>query len=197
MPRSVAPLSILAVLSVLAPAAVAGQRQPHESARSTQSGGHHTAHPQPQAPPVAPTLPGLSAAQVVSGPLPAFPAPPLSPFDAAPSTYVPHKRISPFLRPRHSIGLGGFGSPADALPEVTPTSADRADTAVVEPAGTPPIPDTLPADVALPHAPRTVTPAKPVTLYVIPGCYAGDRPPAEGMLPAGCDVATMRAVRIK
>ena len=38
------------------------------------------------------------------------------------------------------------------------------------------------------------TPGPPKTFYVIPGCYAGDKPPSEGSLPAGCDVDTMKIV---
>lgn len=42
-------------------------------------------------------------------------------------------------------------------------------------------------------APRT-TPGKPKIFYVIPACYAGDRPPALEWLPAGCDISKMRVV---
>jgi hypothetical protein len=38
------------------------------------------------------------------------------------------------------------------------------------------------------------TPALPKTFYVIPGCYAGDKPPREGMLPRGCSTARLRSV---
>lgn len=37
-------------------------------------------------------------------------------------------------------------------------------------------------------------PGKPKTFYVIPGCYAGDRPPEPHWLPAGCDRAYLRIV---
>jgi hypothetical protein len=40
-------------------------------------------------------------------------------------------------------------------------------------------------------APR---PAAPRTLYVIPRCYAGDRPPVASQLPAGCQVADVRTI---
>ena len=39
----------------------------------------------------------------------------------------------------------------------------------------------------------SATPGRPKTFYVIPGCYAGDRPP-RGKLPAGCDRAKVRTV---
>ena len=38
------------------------------------------------------------------------------------------------------------------------------------------------------------SPAVPKTFYVIPGCYAGDKPPREGMLPRGCTTAKLRTV---
>lgn len=41
--------------------------------------------------------------------------------------------------------------------------------------------------------PRTA-PGKPKIFYVIPGCYAGDRPPALEWLPVGCDISRMRVV---
>jgi hypothetical protein len=38
-----------------------------------------------------------------------------------------------------------------------------------------------------------LAPATPKTFYVIPGCYAGDRPP-RGKLPRGCDRSKLRAI---
>jgi hypothetical protein len=46
-------------------------------------------------------------------------------------------------------------------------------------------------EAALTPAPR---PAAPKTLYVIPRCYAGDRPPVASQLPAGCRVADVRVL---
>lgn len=199
--------AILVVLGMLAAPALgyAGQQPPprHEPARSPESGGHHHgARSQPDAPPAAPAMPGLSAAQVLSGPLPMFPQP-ASPFDAAPSTYVPHKGLSPFLRPRRSIVIGGFAFGGDASPEM-PSALSPIETPAIEmPAAAPQSPNPQPPDaqppVAPPDTPASVAPPNtaPVTLYVIPGCYAGDKPPADGMLPSGCDVANLRIVRIR
>ena len=39
-----------------------------------------------------------------------------------------------------------------------------------------------------------MAPGKPKIFYVIPGCYAGDRPPELEWLPAGCDMSKMRVV---
>jgi hypothetical protein len=37
-------------------------------------------------------------------------------------------------------------------------------------------------------------PAKAKTFYVIPGCYAGDKPPGNRRLPAGCDASKLRTI---
>jgi hypothetical protein len=37
-------------------------------------------------------------------------------------------------------------------------------------------------------------PGVPKTFYVIPGCYAGDKPPQADRLPANCDAANARTV---
>jgi len=47
--------------------------------------------------------------------------------------------------------------------------------------------------VAAPPAPAIASaPAPRRTFYVIPGCYAGDRPPRQDHLPPGCRVADVR-----
>jgi len=38
-------------------------------------------------------------------------------------------------------------------------------------------------------------PRPPQTMYMIAGCYAGNRPPAAANLPKGCDVAKVRVIR--
>lgn len=38
------------------------------------------------------------------------------------------------------------------------------------------------------------TPRGPQTIYVIRGCYAGNRPPTESALPRGCDIANLRTI---
>lgn len=44
------------------------------------------------------------------------------------------------------------------------------------------------AAVVLPRRP-------PETMYAIPGCYGGNRPPVADRLPAGCDIAKVRVIR--
>lgn len=38
------------------------------------------------------------------------------------------------------------------------------------------------------------SPAAPKTFYVIPGCYAGDKPPSGDRLPPACDITKLRTV---
>jgi hypothetical protein len=42
--------------------------------------------------------------------------------------------------------------------------------------------------------PPRMAPGKPKIFYVIPGCYAGDRPPALEWLPRGCDMSKIRII---
>jgi hypothetical protein len=45
-----------------------------------------------------------------------------------------------------------------------------------------------PASAAEPTMPSP--PPAPTTIYVIPGCYVGNVPPREAVLPAGCDASS-------
>ena len=38
-------------------------------------------------------------------------------------------------------------------------------------------------------------PGPPQTMYAIPGCYGGNRPPVATSLPKGCDIARVRVIR--
>lgn len=49
-----------------------------------------------------------------------------------------------------------------------------------------------PRDAASPAPPGA---ARRMSLYVIPGCYAGNVPPTVATLPAGCDAAEVREIR--
>jgi hypothetical protein len=44
------------------------------------------------------------------------------------------------------------------------------------------------------RAEAPVVAAVPKTFYVVPGCYAGDRPPASGRLPTGCSARNVRTI---
>ena len=54
--------------------------------------------------------------------------------------------------------------------------------------------EVVPEATASPTVITPLTPGKPKTFYVIPGCYAGDRPPEREWLPTGCDISKMRVV---
>jgi hypothetical protein len=41
----------------------------------------------------------------------------------------------------------------------------------------------------------TIVPERPETMYAIPGCYGGNRPPIAEKLPRGCDIAKVRVIR--
>ena len=46
-----------------------------------------------------------------------------------------------------------------------------------------------------PAAPSlAVTRRSPDVFYVVPGCYAGNRPPREGSLPTGCNITRLRTI---
>lgn len=53
-----------------------------------------------------------------------------------------------------------------------------------------------PGSASAPANPAPGAPAasKPMTLYVIPGCYAGNVPPDEAVLPEGCDKARATSI---
>jgi hypothetical protein len=40
-----------------------------------------------------------------------------------------------------------------------------------------------------------IPPGPPETMYAIPGCYGGNRPPVAATLPSGCDIAKVRVIR--
>jgi hypothetical protein len=55
--------------------------------------------------------------------------------------------------------------------------------------------EALPAVTAIPSPSLPpIPPGQPKTFYVIPGCYAGDKPPEPGWLPSGCDISKLRAI---
>jgi hypothetical protein len=44
-------------------------------------------------------------------------------------------------------------------------------------------------------AATVIPPGPPQTMYAIPGCYGGNRPPVAASLPKGCDIAKVRVLR--
>jgi len=49
--------------------------------------------------------------------------------------------------------------------------------------------------VAMRSVAATVVPERQETMYAIPGCYGGNRPPVAANLPRGCDIAKVRVIR--
>jgi len=107
-------------------------------------------------------------------------------FLARPGTYRPD-RHRPFL----PLVYGGLG-PGWFYPEVQPIIVviprEAFEPARVAP---PPVP---PAPVAPPAPYVAGLPGSPKTFYVIPGCYAGDRPPEPDTLKPGCSISRLRVV---
>ncbi|HUK35342.1 MAG TPA: hypothetical protein VLV86_15605 [Vicinamibacterales bacterium] len=112
-----------------------------------------------------------------------------SPFDAGPRTYAPrytprYETPSRIERPGYSsrfyggaIGVGDEGAPASDQQ----AAADQA-------GPYPPQSRELPIVMA-PHAPDT--------FYVIPGCYAGNRPPNPDRLPKDCNVGKLKTTPVR
>jgi hypothetical protein len=108
------------------------------------------------------------------------PAPGTDRFVAAPDSYTPGRHRQPYFFP---FVYGG-----GAYPSHEPRTRELTVHVTVLP--TPPAPR-----LAEPIAPRPdFPPGPPKTFYVIPGCYAGDKPPADTPLASACDHAKLRIV---
>jgi hypothetical protein len=110
-------------------------------------------------------------------------------FLAGPETYKPRRG--------ERRSAGPFFYPGPVVPEVVfvetiapAVTVERTKVVYVET----PVEREPAAAPALPAAPAPRR-AGPTTLYVIPRCYAGDKPPAARDLPAGCDVRDLRIIR--
>jgi hypothetical protein len=106
-------------------------------------------------------------------------------FRARPDTY--HRRRDDIIV---AGGFGFFGPQlvyAAAQPIIVVVSHDPLESTRVAP------PPVMPAPV--PPAPYVAgVPGRPKTFYVIPGCYAGDRPPEPDTLMPGCSISRLRVV---
>ena len=152
--------------------------------------------PPPPAPPPAPQQPIVTPPFVTPQAAPPFVPQPQTqtrtPFDANARTYAPRydgrsnrRRYGP---PYYSsaLGIGGLvtGSDNAAIPEEIPIPPDAQE------------PPRLTAPVFV-EAPRVTASRGPDTYYVIPGCYAGNRPPDPQRLPKGCDAAKLRTTPVR
>ena len=160
------------------------------AASAAAQGRGHQGSPQPHQAP-RPSRPD-------SAPPPA----PISPFAATPETYAPHYDRPVGLHHGRGLGLGvpvynnpiGFGFYAPETLAPAPPAPDK----VTPPAPEPPkVPEPPKAAAPVPEPPPIAVAHGPDTFYVIPGCYAGNRPPIPERLPKGCDIARMRTVPIR
>ena len=106
-------------------------------------------------------------------------------FRARPGTFRPdrHQVLSPF-------GFGFLG-PQLIYPTIPPiivvVAREPLESARLDPPPVmPPVPPPTPYVAG--------TPGQPKTFYVIPGCYAGDRPPDPETLKPGCSISRLRVV---
>jgi hypothetical protein len=110
-----------------------------------------------------------------------------SPFDATPRTYAPRYdgRQRRRYGPPYYSSASGIGALVNGSGVVTPE-------------------DVPPFDVGAPltspvyeRPPVVVASRGPDTYYVIPGCYAGNRPPNPQRLPRGCDAKNLKTTPIR
>jgi hypothetical protein len=108
-------------------------------------------------------------------------------FRARPETFRPDpdRVLMPFV-------YGGYFGPQLFYPAVQPIIVviprESIEPARVAP---PPVP---PAPVAPPAPYVAGLPGRPKTFYMIPGCYAGDRPPEPESLTPGCSISRLRVI---
>jgi hypothetical protein len=106
-------------------------------------------------------------------------------FLARPETYRPdpNRPFMPFF--------SGYIGPQMLYPAVQPIIVVISRESLESTRVAPPV---LPAPVAPPAPYVAGVPGRPKTFYVIPGCYAGDRPPEPESLKPGCSLSRLRVV---
>ena len=129
---------------------------------------------------------GLRSASLPERPVATPPPGPTDLFRAGPNTYRPHPDRPNPVQPV----FGGW--PYVVVPQAEPAHErePRTDTRTVRIEIVTPRPEPAPAPVAPP--PVASAPAVKKTLYVIPRCYAGDRPPDAD---TRCDLTKLRTIR--
>lgn len=164
---------------------------------------HHRLAPPPESPPMparpAPERSVLSGPLVVlSGPLPLAGPSQDSLFAAGPDTYVPHPLRLP-LYPVY-VDVNPLFNVGEVPPRWATTPTTSTPTTFTPTTFTPSAGWTFHSRRSLPTPPASAerrVPHAPDTFYVIPGCYAGNRPPTPERLPRGCDVARLRTEPIR
>lgn len=87
----------------------------------------------------------------------------------------------------------GYPGPLMAYPVMQPIIVVQIPRESIEQARVAP-PPVLPAPVPPPAPYVAGVPGRPKTFYVIPGCYAGDRPPEPDSLKPGCSLSRLRVI---
>jgi hypothetical protein len=139
--------------------------------------------------PPPPSVPAAPQQPIVTPPIATPPAAQTrSPFDATPRTYAPRydSRQRRRYGPPYYSSASGIGellnrSGVAAVPEdIAPFDAGGQLTSPV-----------------YERPPVVVASRGPDTYYVIPGCYAGNRPPTPQRLPKGCDAKNLKTTPIR
>lgn len=112
-------------------------------------------------------------------------------FRAAPTTFAPGFDEPPRIDSRFLPCCGGF--PGTAFLSAAPWWAAQPQVVYV-PVIVRDAPRAAPQPAAPPPPAPPPAPGVPKTFYVIPRCYAGDRPPDPDALPPGCDIARLRVI---
>ncbi len=113
-------------------------------------------------------------------------------FRAAPTTYAPGFDELPRIDPRFVPCCGGY--PGAAFVSAVPWWAAQPQVVYVPLIVEREVPRAAPPPAAPPAPAPPPAPGVPKTFYVIPRCYAGDRPPERDALPPGCDIARLRII---
>lgn len=117
-------------------------------------------------------------------------------YRATPTTFAPGFEEPPRVDPRFFPCCAAYPGPIFMPPVTWGTPAPQVvyvpiliEREVPRAAPAPP-----PAAAPPPPPPPPPAPGVPKTFYVIPGCYAGDKPPDRDALPRGCDIRRLRTI---
>lgn len=144
---------------------------------------------------VASAQQGLGSASLPDRTPPPLPSERPDVFRAPPGTYVP-RPVSPVFNPGFPVfGFWPFNPwQSQHSWRHRHWHRDRGEISDRESREVERPPAAAPAPAPVPEKYVAGAPGKPKTFYVIPGCYAGDRPPERDRIPRGCDVRKLRKI---
>ena len=182
-------MRFVALVSTIVLAASIANAQTARPGSRSQSG---RPAPPPPSPPAAPQQPIVTPPFVSPQAPPPFVPPPAaqtrSPFDATSRTYAP--RYDGRQRRRYGPPYYSSASGIGELLNRSNVAAAPEDVAPFDAGG--------PLTSAVYERPPVVVASRgPDTYYVIPGCYAGNRPPSPQRLPKGCDAKNVKTTPIR